>query len=62
MSDPESLANEVFVRAFRTLHTFEGDGERFRSWLFTIARNAAIDDARRRRCRVVEVLFAVPPD
>ncbi|HYL53045.1 MAG TPA: RNA polymerase sigma factor [Acidimicrobiia bacterium] len=60
--DPEGLANDVFVRAFRTLDTFEGDGERFRSWLFTIAHNAAIDDARRRRRRVVEVSFEAAPD
>jgi len=24
--DPEGLANDVFVRAFRTLDAFEGDG------------------------------------
>jgi len=39
---------------FRSIRTFEGDGTRFRSWLFTVAHNAAIDDARRRRRRVVE--------
>jgi len=60
--DPDGAANDVFVRAFRTLHTFEGDGERFRSWLFTIAHNAAIDDARRRSRRVVEVSLAAAPD
>ena len=54
VSDPDALANEVFVRAFRTVHTFEGDGERFRSWLFTIAHNVAIDDWRRRRRRLRE--------
>jgi RNA polymerase sigma-70 factor (ECF subfamily) len=60
--DPDGVANDVFVRAFRTLHTFQGDGERFRSWLFTIAHNAAIDDARRRSRRVVEVSLAAAPD
>jgi len=54
VADPEDLANEVFVRAFRTVHTVQGDAERFRSWLFGIAHNAAIDDARRRRRRVPE--------
>jgi RNA polymerase sigma factor (sigma-70 family) len=54
VSDPDGIANEVFLRAFRTIHTFRGDGSRFRSWLFTIAHHAAIDDARRRRRRVVE--------
>jgi RNA polymerase sigma-70 factor (ECF subfamily) len=55
VSDPDDLANEVFLRAFRTLHTFRGDGERFKSWLFTIAHHAAIDDKRRRARRVAEV-------
>src|ERR1700730_16467135 len=62
VSDPDGVANDVFVRAFRTLHTFKGDGERFRSWLFTIAHNTAIDDSRRRRRRVVEVSLAAAPD
>jgi RNA polymerase sigma-70 factor (ECF subfamily) len=54
VSDPDGAANEVFLRAFRTIQTFHGDARRFRSWLFTIAHNAAIDDARRRRRRLRE--------
>jgi RNA polymerase sigma-70 factor (ECF subfamily) len=54
VSDPDGVANDVFVRAFRSIHTFRGDAPRFRSWLFTIAHNAAIDDARRRRRRPTE--------
>jgi RNA polymerase sigma-70 factor (ECF subfamily) len=54
VSDPDGVANEVFLRVFRTIHTFAGDAGRFRSWLFTIAHNAAIDDARRRRRRISE--------
>src|SRR5258706_9958136 len=51
VSDPDDLANEVFVRAFRNIHTVRGDSDRFRSWLFGIAHNAAVDDARSRRRR-----------
>jgi RNA polymerase sigma-70 factor (ECF subfamily) len=54
VSDPEDLANEVFLRAFRNIHTMQGDGERFRSWLFAIAHNAAVDQARRRVRRPAE--------
>jgi RNA polymerase sigma factor (sigma-70 family) len=54
VSDPEGLANDVFLRAFKTIRTFRGDGYRFRAWLFTIAHNTAIDDARRRRRRAPE--------
>jgi RNA polymerase sigma factor (sigma-70 family) len=61
-SDPDDLANEVFVRAFRTLHTFRGDAGRFRAWLFTIAHHAAIDDRRRVARRVREVHVETVPD
>jgi RNA polymerase sigma factor (sigma-70 family) len=62
VSDPDGIANEVFLRAFRTIHTFRGDTSRFRSWLFTIAHNAAIDDARRRRRRVNETALDRAPE
>jgi len=55
VDDAEDLANEVFLRAFRTLSTFRGDADRFRSWLFTIAHHAAIDDRRRFARRVTPV-------
>lgn len=49
--DPDGLANEVFLAAFGRLAGFEGDEERFRSWLFTIAHRRAVDDRRRRSRR-----------
>ena len=55
VDDPDGVANDVFVRTFRGLHTFRGDASGFRAWLFTIAHHAAVDDARRRRRRVVEL-------
>jgi RNA polymerase sigma-70 factor, ECF subfamily len=62
VEDPDDLANEVFLRAFRTIRTFRGDADRFRSWMFTIARNAALDDQRRtrRRPRLTELGEADP--
>jgi len=44
--DPEGLTNDVFLRAFRALDTFEGGEAEFRSWTFSIARNALIDAHR----------------
>jgi RNA polymerase sigma factor (sigma-70 family) len=46
-TDPDGLTNDVFVQVHRNLPTFEGDGTRFRSWLFTIAHHRMIDDRRR---------------
>lgn len=47
VEDPDGLANEVFLRVFRTVGSFDGDADRFRSWVFTIAHNLAIDAHRR---------------
>lgn len=46
-SDPDGLTNDVFAQVHRNLPTFEGDDQRFRSWLFTIAHHRMIDDRRR---------------
>jgi RNA polymerase sigma-70 factor (ECF subfamily) len=60
--DADGLTNEVFLRVHRTMHRFDGDARDFRSWVFTIAHNAAVDDGRRRRRRVHETSAAWPPD
>ena len=50
----DSLADDVtqdaFVRAYRFLPRYRGDA-RFPTWLFTIARNCALDELRRRQRR-----------
>lgn len=50
LSDPEQAADttaEVFTKALATIGSFRGSS--FRSWLFTIARNAVIDKYRSRK-------------
>ncbi|MEM7142897.1 MAG: RNA polymerase sigma factor [Actinomycetota bacterium] len=59
-SDPEGICNETFLRAFRSLPTFEGGGAAFRRWVFSICRNQLIDAHRAAQRRPVEVL-AEPP-
>ncbi len=44
----EDLAQEVFLRVFKGLPEFDGQG-RFVAWLHTIAMNVAISEYRRRR-------------
>lgn len=51
VEDPDGLANDVFLKAFTGLGGFQGTEDRFRSWVFTIAHNAVIDDRRRRSRR-----------
>jgi RNA polymerase sigma factor (sigma-70 family) len=55
-SDPEDLANEVFLGVFQRIGAFAGDEDRFRSWVFTIAHSRLIDDRRRtsRRPQLVQ--------
>ncbi len=55
-TDADGTANEVFLRAFRTVQTFRGDAYQFRTWVFTITRNLLIDE-RRRAARRVELVF-----
>jgi RNA polymerase sigma factor (sigma-70 family) len=51
-ADPDDLANEVLFRAARGIRNFDGDQDRFRSWVFTIAHHLLVDDRRRRGRRL----------
>lgn len=53
--DPHGTANEVLVRAFRRIDSFSGGAAQFRAWVFRIARNALVDEHRRRSSRPVAV-------
>lgn len=44
------LTQDTFVRVHRALPYFRGES-RFRTWVFAIARNIAVDDRRRRHRR-----------
>jgi len=52
--EPDDLTSDVFQRAFAGIGSFSGDEARFRSWIFTIAHNALVDDRRRRDRRPVQ--------
>jgi len=42
-ADADGVANDVMLRVFRNIATFEGSEGQFVSWVFTIARNRLID-------------------
>lgn len=44
----EEVAQDVFLKVFQTLDTFEGKSK-FSTWLYTIAYRAAIDVARKKQ-------------
>ncbi len=50
--DAEDLAQDVFIRAFRSISRLREPG-RFRSWLFTIAVNRVNDYLRNKRVRSI---------
>ncbi len=56
--EAQDVAQTVFVRAYKTLHdpVFRRTTARFPTWLFQVARNAAIDCLRRRRRHPTEPL------
>jgi len=47
----EDLTAETFLRALRSLHTFQWKGKDFAAWLTTIARNLINDHFKSRRTR-----------
>jgi RNA polymerase sigma-70 factor (ECF subfamily) len=49
----EDLAQDTLVRALTGLHRFTDRGDGIRPWLFTIARNVAVDHHRAARRRPV---------
>ncbi len=59
----EDLAQETFIRAFRSLATFD-TRRRFSPWLFKIAHNTSVDALRRKTLDTVSLDFAasLPPE
>lgn len=47
-SEVEDIVQETFIRAIRNFHFFEERAEP-KTWLYQIARNVAIDDARKKK-------------
>lgn len=45
--DADDIAQDVFIKVYRSLHAFRRDAQ-FTSWLYRIAMNTCIDHGRRR--------------
>jgi RNA polymerase sigma-70 factor, ECF subfamily len=58
----EDLVQETFLRAWRHPEVMQPEHGAVRSWLFTTARNLAIDAWRRRSTRVGEVVTDALPE
>jgi RNA polymerase sigma-70 factor (ECF subfamily) len=60
-SEADDVAQEVFVRVYQNIRQFRPGRARFSTWLFQIARNAAIDHLRKRARRREELLDETTP-
>ena len=58
----EDLVQETLLRAWRHPEALDPDRGSIRAWLFTTARNLAIDSWRRRSVRVAEVITDTVPE
>jgi RNA polymerase sigma factor (sigma-70 family) len=63
VTEADDVAAEVFLQVARDIHSFEGDFNSFRSWVFVIAHRRMIDWRRAagRRPSAVPTGFADPP-
>lgn len=59
VDDAHELTQEVFVKVFQALDRFD-PRYRFSTWIFRVGQNAAIDEIRKRRLRLVS--FEGRPD
>lgn len=50
--DAEEMAQESFVKAFKSLHTFKGDAK-FSTWLYRITYNNCISEVRKKKLKFV---------
>jgi RNA polymerase sigma factor (sigma-70 family) len=61
-AEADDLTSEVFLGAFRSLGSFSGSEEQFRSWVFTIAHRRLTDERRRAARRPVAAVAVEPED
>ncbi len=50
--DAEEMAQESFVKAFKSLHTFKGNAK-FSTWLYRITYNNCISEVRKKKLKFV---------
>ena len=60
-TDAEDLTQEVFIKIYRTLGSFDPDKAAFTTWMTTVTRNLLVDHFRRtKQDRVTESMDAAP--
>lgn len=57
--DAYDMAQETFIKAYRSLRSFKGDSS-FSTWIYRIATNVCLDEIRRRKRRVTPLSLDEP--
>ena len=61
--DAEDLSQEVFIKMYRTLATYDAGRGSFTTWVTTVARNLLVDHFRKtKQDRLTDSLDATPAD
>jgi RNA polymerase sigma-70 factor (ECF subfamily) len=61
LDEAHDLAQEVFLKVYQALDRYDSQ-YKFSTWLFRVARNAAIDQIRKRRIQLVSTDRSGDPD
>lgn len=61
LDDAEDIVQETFLRAWRRLKSFDGQGP-FRNWLYVIATRLWLDEFRKRKKRILIPIDGDPSD
>src|SRR4051812_44119133 len=60
-TDAEDLTQEVFIKLYRTLSSYEAEKGAFTTWMTTMTRNLLVDHYRRTRLeRITDSIDAAP--
>lgn len=60
-TDAEDLTQDVFIRLYRTLSSFDGERASFNTWITTVTRNLLVDHFRKtRNDRITDSIDAAP--
>ncbi|MEN6459785.1 MAG: sigma-70 family RNA polymerase sigma factor [Syntrophomonas sp.] len=57
--DAYDMAQEAFLKAYRSLGTFKGDSS-FSTWLYRVTTNVCLDELRRRKRRILPLSLDEP--
>ncbi|HVZ75873.1 MAG TPA: sigma-70 family RNA polymerase sigma factor [Candidatus Paceibacterota bacterium] len=47
--DTEDIVQDIFLKAWKSIHRYDSEASRFKTWLMRIARNTTIDHLRKKK-------------